>query len=428
MKNFAFISDNFRADGTLLESFHKMAVDVDSHTTVQRIDFRTGDILHFDAADDDGLKYRRIPTLKSRIYKKDKKGDIVLNDYYHVGEDELKEDGIGFVMNEVECSSENHTAFLCDIDTEDSFVEVVLFMGETASKTFQIRMPVADSHSTLGRDIYLAEKLNDLDEMEAKGDQHVLKVGECYCTIRKSSEDSHFGKIVSFFGLGKTGHEHKRQSFDSIYSSIRELEKKYGKAECVKWTMDAKYVNVIVSFEDLTKKMEEMNPGLGYKPVYIFRTSDTGHVASAVKAGWDINGQVVACGVDAPKEKATRRRDRAADPDDMFDFVKACEEETRVHEMLASEFSGEEDIIDDDELDCLLSTAVRKSGMEKKAGSIATKAFLNGVKELCETGMTKKTLRNAVAESIVSKCFGSVSEYAEKMLTDDVAGMALASF
>lgn len=168
-----------------------------------------------------------------------------------------------------------------DPDKEDRY-----FMSDNAWNTFFSAKPYPVSRSTRPTSprqisayaFTTACELADLwnQENRLEGGSHN---GIMYCVFRKCRSNPHIRVIEGFFNK-----RYERTPFESIATAIHELEKSYGRAEVLQWSIDHGQAAITVSFANEVAKMKK--PLLNMTPCHQFITSDNGTIAPQIRTGW----------------------------------------------------------------------------------------------------------------------------------------------
>lgn len=203
--------------------------------------------------------------------------------------------GISDLSKELIYDDEMHTVFI----SEDDDKKNVFMVGDAGTKTFQLRMPVNDWHSSIPRDMHLALKLGEQSE---KSDD---KNGLYLRTRVVKSNDAVYRKIVGCFSINHD--DEVCSTFTNLADAIQQIGKTHSDVKVFKtWSFDNRCCTITVTVKDETDLFKKMYQKTNYNgvamiPAYTFRFSDTGHVASSVTPGCVLYGSLVEFGQYAQK-------------------------------------------------------------------------------------------------------------------------------
>lgn len=279
MKNIINIMDEeYRKEGNSKEELMEDIEFIYSHTKIQKIDFLTSCILHYEKSDKDNMYFQKINPIKSDIWVDTKEGKMLKysNDLLVV-----KKADISLTMvREIENNQQLHTAFL--VTNPETYEEDIYFTSQVSNKTFPQRMPVKDIYSSLERDLLLAIKFNDTDS-ECGGFN-----GELYVVY---VEFENTKKIIAYYA--------KKPSL--TYKAI--VDHIMGRQSEISYIITPSTLKVIEYPYFFNNKTMATEDKIHIRPFLMHTDSTTGHMAFSTSCGMDINNIIKTTFVEETKNK-----------------------------------------------------------------------------------------------------------------------------
>ncbi|MBQ6857667.1 MAG: hypothetical protein IJO13_11265 [Lachnospiraceae bacterium] len=268
MKAYEYMKDDFTADGTDLKELYELAELIDANTDTKMCNFNECEILHYSGRNHNTLYFIAINPRQPFSIKSNKDGETVAGLLRN-----KRMSVYGFakyrVINIIDDFSHDKNRTVFELATSfDNDPHPYLYTSQVANKTMLPRLTnnqFRDSCSSLGRDIYLAERIGAAPGTISP-----------YVTYRFSGP---IKKAMGFFAR-----DPKRISFRDVVIAADTYTRK---SKCIHWEFTNKDgLEAVFIYPDFAKKIEKEFPDIKYQPVIIIAACDTGYAADRVITGW----------------------------------------------------------------------------------------------------------------------------------------------